>query len=300
MSTSTFRRVLGVAAVAGLGATLATGAAQAAGPVTCGSVITTSTALTTDLVCAGTGDALVIGADNVVLDLKGHSITGPGAGPSTGAGVRAAERTGVTITNGTVSGFEHGVAVDTTHYTTVSKISSHHNIRGVEVANGDHLLVTRNTLWANEGDAIRVGGSDDSVIGQNVATDNVFGIFVADFAGTVSVTRNVVTGTRNAGLAVFSGTTGITLSQNTVSSGWADGINVAADTTSTVVSQNTVTLNAGDGIDAAGTSTLAQNLATWNGQLGIRATSDVTDGGGNKAAGNGDLAQCVGVVCSAP
>ena len=32
----------------------------------------------------------------------------------------------------------------------------------------------------------------------------------------------------------------------------------------------------------------------------LRATSDVTDGGGNKAAGNGDPAQCVGVVCSAP
>ena len=300
MSTFTLRRTLGVAAVAALGATLATGSAQAVAPVACGDVIMSSTALTTDLVCTGTGDALVIAADNVVLDLKGHSITGPGAGPSEGAGIRAVERTGVTITNGTVSGFETGVVVDTSHFTTVSKVSAHHNIRGINIANGDNLLVTKNTVWANEGDAIRVGGSDASVVTQNVATDNVFGIYVADFAGTVSVTRNVVTGTRNAGLAVFSGTTGITLSQNTVSSGWADGINVAADTTSTLVGQNTVTLNRGDGIDAAGTTTLAQNLATWNGQLGIRATSDVTDGGGNKAAGNGDLAQCLGVVCSAP
>jgi parallel beta-helix repeat protein len=48
-----------------------------------------------------------------------------------------------------------------------------------------------------------------------------------------------------------------------------------------------------------GSLVLTGNTAVRNGQLGIRAqSSEVLDGGGNRASGNGDPRQCTGVVCS--
>ena len=55
---------------------------------------------------------------------------------------------------------------------------------------------------------------------------------------------------------------------------------------------------AGDGFDifTAGT-TLTRNRAFANGNLGFEAVAGTIDGGGNLAHGNGDPAQCTGVVC---
>ncbi|MEV3984512.1 right-handed parallel beta-helix repeat-containing protein [Nonomuraea sp. NPDC049758] len=71
--------------------------------VACGDVLTTSTTLTADLTCPG--GALTIGADNVDLDLNGHTITGSG----TGNGLMVAGRTGTTLRNGTITGFTYGI-----------------------------------------------------------------------------------------------------------------------------------------------------------------------------------------------
>src|SRR6266702_1905997 len=47
----------------------------------CNTQITGDFVLANDLKC--TGDAFVIHVDNVVLDLGGHTLTGPGMGPQT-------------------------------------------------------------------------------------------------------------------------------------------------------------------------------------------------------------------------
>jgi parallel beta-helix repeat protein len=273
--------------------------ASAAPPLQCGSVVTQSATLTTDLVCSGT--ALTIGADNVTLDLKGHTITGPGIYVGETAGVSVVERSGVTVTNGTITGFRYGVRADTTNNTTLTKLYSHHNLRGFDLANGQGLNVSKNTVTFSDLDAIRVGGSDDSLIAQNVVSDNVFGIYVADYAGNVTVSRNQVTRTRGAGLAAFSGVVSTVFSQNTVSANGGSGIDVHDDAFDTLVVQNTSFGNGLDGISVAGTTTVTQNSAYSNGQLGIRAVSPpVVDGGGNKAWDNGDSRQCVGVTCTVP
>ncbi len=44
-------------------------------------------------------------------------------------------------------------------------------------------------------------------------------------------------------------------------------------------------------------TTIARNKANNNADLGIEAVPGVTDGGGNKASGNGNPAQCVNVQC---
>jgi hypothetical protein len=42
---------------------------------------------------------------------------------------------------------------------------------------------------------------------------------------------------------------------------------------------------------------LTKNRAVRNGDLGIEAVAGVTDGGRNRASGNGDARQCVNVKC---
>src|SRR2546423_10760933 len=66
------RRGLLIGGAAGLAAAVLPGTPAWASP-SCGSTITTNTTLTTDLVCAG--DGLIIGADGITLNLRGHTIT---------------------------------------------------------------------------------------------------------------------------------------------------------------------------------------------------------------------------------
>ncbi|MDF5757217.1 hypothetical protein [Spongiactinospora sp. TRM90649] len=78
--------------------------ASASSPVVaCGDVLTTSVTLTTDLMCPGAG--LTVDADDVVLDLNGHTVTGTGQG----AGVTVDGNTGTVVKNGTIVGFTTGV-----------------------------------------------------------------------------------------------------------------------------------------------------------------------------------------------
>jgi hypothetical protein len=59
---------------------------------------------------SGSGAAISIVADDVVLDFNGHLLDGLAAGPATSAyGVLALNRTNVTVRNGTVRGFSIGV-----------------------------------------------------------------------------------------------------------------------------------------------------------------------------------------------
>src|SRR6185436_7417404 len=59
------------------------------------------------------GNAITIDADNVYLDLDGHTIDNRGAGNSTAAlGVYAYNRANVTVRNGAIRGFYTGVFLE--------------------------------------------------------------------------------------------------------------------------------------------------------------------------------------------
>ena len=64
------------------------------------------------------------------------------------------------------------------------------------------------------------------------------------------------------------------------------------------VTDNTAVRSAGDGfhLDHWSDAVLTRNRAHFNGDLGIEAVL-ATDGGNNKAYGNGNPAQCIGIPC---
>jgi hypothetical protein len=93
---------------------------------------------------------------------------------------------------------------------------------------------------------------------------------------------------------------------NTVNGG-ALGINFRPESggvvIDTVLQGNRVMGEDDDGIQLHGPSTgletslVADNLAVHNGDLGIEAVPGTIDGGGNRAAGNGNPLECLNIVC---
>lgn len=283
------------------GAALVTGVlAVPVGPasataVTCGTVVTASVTLTSDLgPCPD--DALIAGEDNITINLGGYTIRGTG----TGAGVRVAQRTGVTVTGGTIQRFHTGVALDESTFSTVSELVLRDNIRGVNLAGSDGNLIEENTILRSGLDAIRLGLSADNVVRRNTLTTNVFGIGVADFSTGNLVERNVLRNTRGFGISVFSDSDSNRIDGNDVQrTSQGDGINVSADSDLTSISSNIANRNSDDGIDTDNPqTTIGGNIANRNGDLGIEAVEGTTDGGGNRASRNGNPAQCVEVSCS--
>src|SRR5215469_4973602 len=109
---------LGVAALLAGGLTVIPGGLAQASVLHCGDVITANTRLGSDLVnCPDNG--LVIGADNITLDLNGHVIDGdgtpvPSCPPDTPCDIGVANWAGhshVTIEGGSIRQFDVGVSV---------------------------------------------------------------------------------------------------------------------------------------------------------------------------------------------
>lgn len=176
------------------------------------------------------------------------------------------------------------------------------------VVEADGNAVSRNRVAAN-GDNVIVVGSGN-VVARNDVVDALgcpdgcgLGISLEGGTGNVIADNNVV-GSRDAGVRVASfppdtpETSHNAVLRNVVVRAGTDGILVESSATDTVLNGNVARRAADDGIDVdSPDATLSRNLALHNGDLGIEAVTGVTDRGSNRARGNGDPAQCTGVVC---
>ncbi len=158
--------------VLGAAALIAFSAGQAsASHLSCGDEITADTKLDSDLVdCENNG--IVIGADDITLDLNGHTIDGDGT-EAAGCdprqelcdfGVANDGHDGVTIRDGSVREFGVGVLVGGARKNRVVKISATgHIFFGVVVGGSSRSVIRRSSLSRNiapEGDGIGVFDSD--------------------------------------------------------------------------------------------------------------------------------------------
>lgn len=227
------------------------------------------------------GDGLVVVADNVTVNLRGHTIDGRGRRGS--VGVRVAGVQGVTVRRGKIQQFGMGMLlVGTTHarivrnrirgsfdegiftdLTSSHLFIAHNRISGNGIrsgapwadgidARGDAVRVVSNAVWHNHDDGVDVNGTDVSVFG-NLVVGNVH-----------------------------------------------DGIDV--DGHDVLVRENRSRRNGDDGIGVsrlADNVTIGANTLTRNADLGVQPVAGTfVDGGGNRAYLNGDSRQCVRVVCS--
>jgi parallel beta-helix repeat protein len=191
MNRHVLERVGVLCAVLTVAAFVVPGSGQAqAGSVSCGATITTNTKLDSDLTnCPSNG--IVIGADNITLDLNGHTVGGDGvpADPADSCiddGVcdlgisNSAGHVGVTIRGGAVSGFDEGLFVR----------GNENRIQGVATANNSTF-------------GLIVGDSTRSRIDHNSSVDDgVSGILMFDSSDN-RIDHNSVTGTTGYAMPVF-------------------------------------------------------------------------------------------------
>ncbi|HEX2273635.1 MAG TPA: right-handed parallel beta-helix repeat-containing protein [Acidimicrobiales bacterium] len=149
------------------------GAAEAVG---CGAVITRSTTLSRDVgPCSAEG--VVIGADNVTLDLNGHRIIGdPHARVAPDkAGIVLRQVAGVTVRSGTVEGFDAGVAIMGGGRNTIRRVTARDNVNYRVVTGRDSQpedIVPDVGPYCDLGDGITAFNSNDNVIEQNLLHGN--------------------------------------------------------------------------------------------------------------------------------
>jgi parallel beta-helix repeat protein len=194
------------------------------------------------------------------------------------------------VTGNSVSGsFFQGIFLGPgASHNVVSENSSFGNSDGIVLDGADHNLLSRNSLRTNNFSGLFVFNADDNLIDKNSVVGNSAG---AD--GPEGGIR-LFTDSEDPG----STSDHNVISKNTLDRNARDGILVDAGHSETLVEQNRSNENADDGIHVdSPATTLTANTADRNHDLGIEAVPGVTDGGGNKASGNGNPLQCTNVFC---
>ena len=68
------------------------------------------------------------------MDCDGHSLVGPGAGVPSRTGVTLSGRSGVTVRDCTVIGFQNGILVSGGFGNTVADNAAHNNTEGIRLS----------------------------------------------------------------------------------------------------------------------------------------------------------------------
>jgi parallel beta-helix repeat protein len=170
--------------------------------------------------------------------------------------------------------------------------------------------VTGNRLSGNGAGIAANNGASHNLIAGNSVARNASGVIVDVSTHDNRVVENLIEDSAFEGIAVV-GSDGNLIARNRVArSGAVDaagGIvviplpdDLAATSDANVLVDNAARENGGDGIRVGEGQTanlLQGNRGDRNTRLGIDAAPGTIDGGGNRATGNGDLRQCVGVAC---
>lgn len=303
------------------------------GTLSCGYTITTDTTLESDLIdCPNNG--IVIGADDITLDLNGHAIDGDGAlvdpcpeDEFCDVGVANDGHDGVRIKGGDIGEFAFGVFLFGARRNVLSDLATTQNVfSGILLVETTRSRVRGSSSFGNAGPDSGVGitlfGSHNNRIAHNRSFGNgELGIHLDrsnhNYVGNNAVRRNpedgivlqgdgnLIVGNRvvrnSITITLFSNdahAVGNVVRRNHVRRGPRGGIAIDPAVERTVVKRNHVFRTGGHGILIGNPTTkVTRNEARRNHDLGIMAVEGVIDGGGNRASGNGDARQCVNVIC---
>ena len=155
--------------------------------IACGQEITQSVTLDADLNCMDSGtDGISIGADDVVLDCAGHTITGPvSSSPAmTGLdGITLVHANGVTVKNCHVVYFDNGFVVrsNSSNNNLVSDKADNNGNYGFDIAsNSNNNQITNGQASNNGGYGFIIeSSSDKNQLDNNLSSGNTRAGFVA-------------------------------------------------------------------------------------------------------------------------
>jgi parallel beta-helix repeat protein len=210
--------------------------------VSCGATIVTDLKLDNDLTC--TGDAMTIGADDLKINLNGHTIAGAGAGN----GITVRTRHDIMIHGGTIRGFVSGLFVAQSTKIDIKEMALTQNREAVFFNGTTGSTVKGNVIWANQQRGVMLrptaGGlvSTDNQVSGNLIMDNPTGILVFGQPGN-TLKDNTITGSSLAGIDFLdAGSTGNVVKENQLSSN-AAAIRLSAGWTGNTFAENWIQLN---------------------------------------------------------
>jgi parallel beta-helix repeat protein len=284
MLTPKFIRVpLGaLLAATALSLALASGAyASKADHVSCGRTITANTTLDSDLTkCKGPG--ITIGADNITLDLNGHTIEGTGKGSGV---LNIAGHDGVTIGGGSIRNFAESVAIvgaNDNHMHDLSLSGDRHV--GIYVQDSTAIQIERASVMDIRFSGIFLWRSHDVRVEGSSSSGNGAGL-VAQASDHLAIEANAFQGNSFEGIALGESSES-DVRENTVSDNDVGIALTAADANQ--VSDNQVSHN-GDGIlvlGSANTITGNQVADTSGCKKGCGYGVSLEGGSGNLIAQN--------------
>lgn len=184
------------------------GAGQAAtNQVSCGDTITQDTKLDHDLSdCPG--DGIIIGADNITLDLNGHTIDGDGACCDLlDYGIRngtlfspTAGHDHVTIKGGTIRQFAEGVSVFGVREIVLRTLNVSDSSEGIRLHDADDSVLDLSNVFANVR-GLDLRGSGNNLIRRNSFFDNGSAISIIQTSGNNVVEQNRIFANSGGGIS---------------------------------------------------------------------------------------------------
>jgi large repetitive protein len=283
---------------------LSLGGGQAlASHVSCGETITTDTKLDSDLTnCPG--DGLVIRADNITLDLNGHTIDGDETGGPVceppfreDNGVENPDgHDGITIKSGTIQEFGTGVDGGFGHSALRDLTIRSNLMNGIGIGSGsvndskDDNKIERNVLTGNGCGGITIVDGDFAVIQSNQVTSTQAGGGIILIASSNSVLEgNPISGNAQDGIVMFDDSDNNRIERNTLLDN-AEGITVVSGSNHELIRQNSAS-GGDDGVALIGTdhNVVTNNALSHNVLTGVAVvSSDDNQIVNNSIAANGD------------
>jgi len=236
--------------------------------------ITEDTILTRDYIFSGNG--FVIGADNITLDMNGYTITGEAL--SFSRGILVMGRNGITIKNGTITGFSQGVQLFNADNNVIQDVISQNNTEnGIHImSDSDKNLIDDCTLKSNGTNGVFIGygvsPSNNNTVQNCTISNNPDGINAYDSVGN-SLVRNTINNFSGSGIFLKYSESNHVLFNRVSNDGVSDGQGIHLD-------------------DACSFNVIQGNNISTCGVAGI--ISDGIDSEENLVQGN-NISNCVGV-----
>jgi Periplasmic copper-binding protein (NosD) len=195
----------------------------------CGEVVQGNVNLTANLNC--TGDGLIVGADNTVINLNGYTVSGPGQ-QSSKVGVVVPNNDNVMVTGpGVIKGFQAGV-----------------------LATGSNNVQIKSVIITGNEIAVFTTGSTNTQVQEDIIKNNNLGVASHSSKGA-SLMSNLITGNELAGVTLVNTHKAIIAANNI--EGGQNGLFLDAQSNDNTINMNNVLHNV---IDLNNANGLAPNI----------------------------------------